>query len=425
MKIRQSRYRFEYILFVSILLLLTPLAPSAYAQDGPRCFQVPGITNCIEGRFLEYWLQNGGLPVFGYPITAAVPQQTAEGSFVTQYFERNRFELHPEKARPYDVLLGRLGDDALQQQGQDWSTFPKAQANAAHYFFETGHAVGHDPFWGYWSTHGLEFDGQAGTSFAESLALFGLPLSEPRMETNSSGDTVLTQWFERTRFEDHDAQGVLLGLLGNETHGAPVDPPAPTPPAPQGLQIVAKGFGQDGRWIGYGFVLQNNQSNAIGDIEYQVAAYDAGGKVIDTDHSFVEIMYPGEQLGVGGDMVLPEGKEATRIEVQARSSQAPNPDYAELGSNPLSASNVNYEPSEYFPTVTAEIINRLGQPITTVKVSAIIYDASGAIIGGGYGYLDFIPANDASAIKIAVHSNGQPARIDVYPMLTILSEIGG
>ena len=51
---------------------------------------------------------------------------------------------------------------------------------------------------------------------AESLALFGLPLSEPAMETNGAGDTVLTQWFERARFEDHGAKGVLLGLLGNE-----------------------------------------------------------------------------------------------------------------------------------------------------------------------------------------------------------------
>jgi hypothetical protein len=37
----------------------------------------------------------------------------------------------------------------------------------------------------------------------EALALFGYPITEPAMETNSSGDTVLTQWFERARFECH------------------------------------------------------------------------------------------------------------------------------------------------------------------------------------------------------------------------------
>src|SRR5687767_1654760 len=109
-------------LLVLAMLLAAGLfnSHSAYAQGSPMCFNVPGITNCIEGRFLEYWQQNGGLPVFGYPITPASMQQTAEGTFLTQYFERNRFEWHPENQRPYDVLLGRLGDDRLKQQGRDW-----------------------------------------------------------------------------------------------------------------------------------------------------------------------------------------------------------------------------------------------------------------------------------------------------------------
>src|SRR3712207_7114943 len=42
-------------------------------------------------------------------------QQTPEGRFTVQYFERQRFELHPEKPRPYDVLLGRLGDERSEE----------------------------------------------------------------------------------------------------------------------------------------------------------------------------------------------------------------------------------------------------------------------------------------------------------------------
>ncbi len=208
------------------------------AQGEPRCFPgVPNITNCIRDRFLEYWEQNGELAVFGYPISVAaneVNRDTGQ-TYLTQWFERNRFELHPENRAPYDVLLGRLGDDRLRQQGRDWKTFPKAAASAAHYFAESGHAVAHEPFWRYWSTHGLEFDGRRGTSFAESLALFGLPLSEPAMETNASGDRVLTQWFERARFEYHPNNPnpfkVLLGLLGNEVRSGS-STPAPQPPVP-------------------------------------------------------------------------------------------------------------------------------------------------------------------------------------------------
>lgn len=216
------------LLALTMLVAVVFPSSSVHAQV-PQCFAVPGITNCIEGRFLEFWQQNGGLAVFGYPITAATQQTTGEGTFLTQYFERNRFEYHPDKARPYDVLLGRLGDDRLKQQGRDWYSFPKGQPNGACLWFaETNHSLC-EPFKSYWEGHGLQ--DPALNAYAKSLALFGLPLSEPAMETNSSGDTVMTQWFERARFENHGAQGVLLGLLGNETRSSSSGAtPTPTPP---------------------------------------------------------------------------------------------------------------------------------------------------------------------------------------------------
>ncbi len=221
-----------YLLVSALLLTVGLFTPrQAAAQGGPLCFNVPGITDCIEGRFHEYWAQNGGLQVFGYPISPATMQQTAEGTFLTQYFERNRFELHPEKARPYDVLLGRLGDDRLKQLGRDWFGFPKGQpTEGCLWFGETGHSVcdqeGGVGFRSYWEGHGLQ--DPALSQYARSLALFGLPLSEPALETNEAGDTVLTQWFERARFEWHPGQPrefkVLLGLLGNETRDAAAEP---------------------------------------------------------------------------------------------------------------------------------------------------------------------------------------------------------
>ncbi|HLL55048.1 MAG TPA: hypothetical protein VK447_15945 [Myxococcaceae bacterium] len=51
------------------------------------------------------------------------------------------------------------------------------------------------------------------------LGAFGYPISNARMETNSSGFTVCTQWFERQRFELSSSGTVQLGLLGNERKG--------------------------------------------------------------------------------------------------------------------------------------------------------------------------------------------------------------
>jgi Mg-chelatase subunit ChlD len=197
----------------------TPRKLPNTAVDAGSSMTFPETDYSLDGEFLSFWRTNGGLLVFGYPIDSA---RQANGR-VAQWLERNRFELHPENATPYRVLLGRLGVEELERQGRAWQSLPKADATAAHYFAETGHAIA-PQFWSYWSSHGLEFDSRGGTSTAEALALFGYPISEPRMETNADGDTVLTQWFERARFEFHPnnpvAYRVLLGLLGGEAHQA-------------------------------------------------------------------------------------------------------------------------------------------------------------------------------------------------------------
>jgi hypothetical protein len=64
-------------------------------------------------------------------------------------------------------------------------------------------------------------------AFQGSLALFGLPLTSAKLEKASDGSQVVTQWFERARFEWHPDKPrefrVLLGLLGNELQGQKPD----------------------------------------------------------------------------------------------------------------------------------------------------------------------------------------------------------
>ncbi len=232
---------------VTALLIMVSIAlPARLTQaQAERCFPETGY--CIAGRFLQFWEQHGGLPVFGYPISPAQPELNRDtgATYLTQWFERNRFEQHPANDPPYDVLLGRLGDDLLLHAGRRWrdeSPAPQSGGDCL-WFAQTGRNVcdqeAGSGFKSYWLSHGLEFDGRPGYSFEESLALFGLPLTEPRVETNTSGDTVVTQWFERARFEWHPANPapyrVLLGLAGNEGRGLrqqPIAPPFPPPSAP-------------------------------------------------------------------------------------------------------------------------------------------------------------------------------------------------
>jgi Alginate lyase len=224
----------------SILLLVLLIAfgasatPNAQGQNNQRCF--PETSFCIGGRIRQYWEQNGGLPVFGFPISPLQEQSIEGRPFQTQWFERNRLELHPENPRPYDVLLGRLGVDRLAQQGRDWAGFAKSapQPNC-RFFAETGQNVC-GAILSSWRASGLEFDGRRGASEAENLALFGLPVSPPQTE-RIEGQEYIVQWFERARFELHPENqppyNVLLGRLG-------AMPPVcgASAPAPQGMPCV-------------------------------------------------------------------------------------------------------------------------------------------------------------------------------------------
>jgi hypothetical protein len=192
------------------------------------------------------------LAVFGLPITAEREERNRETgkTYLTQWFERNRFEIHPENQRPYDVLLGRLGDDRLQALGRDWQQLPRdvAKQTGCLWFKETQFNVCNQSdgsgaqagFMNYWLTEQLQ-DPRL-DAYGRSLGLLGLPISRPRMETNASGDTVLTQWFERARLEWHPANPpgfrVLLGLLGTESR----------PPVAQPTSSLTTYTSKDGTW---------------------------------------------------------------------------------------------------------------------------------------------------------------------------------
>jgi hypothetical protein len=242
-------------MLVSGCVLALVSTPATQAQTGARCFRETGY--CIAGPIRDFWERNGGLMVFGFPITPQQPEQVEGKTTQVQWFERSRLELHPENAWPYDVLLGRMGADRLGQLRRDWKTFPRiAPSGDCRAFAETGHAICGELL-AAWRAGGLNLDSDPSINENESLALFGLPLSDATPERGSDGRTYTVQWFERARFELHPENqppyNVLLGLLGRE-----LSPKASAPPAPQQsrasapTRLVIDAIGLDYRTVGVG-----------------------------------------------------------------------------------------------------------------------------------------------------------------------------
>jgi hypothetical protein len=199
---------------------IVPAAPVTDPGDG-TWFSESGHT--LGWGFRAFWDANGGLPVFGFPLTQEFSERNPDTTTMrtVQYLERQRYEWHPENAgTPYAVLLGRLGAEDAARRGltatNAFTSLPAApDGSDCGWFAETGHSVC-GRFFQYWSSHGLEF-GDDGMTFRESLALFGFPLSEAFTDPESG---LTTQYFERAVFEWHPANPteyqVLLRRLGAE-----------------------------------------------------------------------------------------------------------------------------------------------------------------------------------------------------------------
>jgi hypothetical protein len=215
--------RRQLLVGLSFLLLVVPTLATGASRTsaehpvGDTTFSETGFT--VPAVFMQYWQSHGGLAIFGYPIS---PVRT-EGDYQVQYFERNRFELHPEnKGTAFEVELGLLGN-VLTADRAFYRATPFIDTPTRRYFAQTGHSLG-GVFLQYWNTQG-------------GLDLFGYPISEELIE---NGYTV--QYFERNRFELHpENQGtafeVLLGLLGRDylalvDKGKVPTPPAKAPPDP-------------------------------------------------------------------------------------------------------------------------------------------------------------------------------------------------
>jgi hypothetical protein len=168
----------------------------------------------LSGIFKKFWEANGGLAQFGYPKTEPFREYNpSDGKvYLAQYFERNRFEYHPDLAgTPYEVELGLLGNQltAYRKANGDgaFNYFADMHYPGGRYFPETGHNL-RNSFKAYWEANG-------------GLSIYGYPTSEEFYEVNpDDGKTYVVQYFERNRMEYHpenkgNRYEVLLGLLGN------------------------------------------------------------------------------------------------------------------------------------------------------------------------------------------------------------------
>lgn len=202
-------YRLPLVLLVLSMVLFT--GSVAWAQGAEdTCQYFPETQHYVCGAFLDFYEDRGGVEIFGYPLTESCHDPGHTGLRV-QYFQRARFELHPDAPPDYRVQLGLLADE----MGHIYppvheNKIPRSNTALRHYFPETQHTV-EFAFLDYFREHG-------------GIDIFGYPRSQFMDEAGR-----IVQYFQRAKMEWHPesrlGSRIKLSNLGEE-YLKRFDPPA-------------------------------------------------------------------------------------------------------------------------------------------------------------------------------------------------------
>jgi hypothetical protein len=210
--------------------------------------------------------------------------------------------------------------------------------------------------------------------------------------------------------ELYPAMTSLTDLTPTDT--IPVDAQEPT--------LEKQGYGQNGTEVGYGLLIKNpNSTYAIEDSQYHITLFAADGTILATEEWYADLLLPNQTLGIGGDIYLNDATNVASIDVQFKSGKF----IATTITQAFTSKNVAFLPDLYYPKITGEIVNPFAKDLSSLEVAAIAFDAAGNIIGGGYTYIDFAPAESSIAVEAYVTTSGTPATVNLYASVSALADI--
>ena len=172
--------RHWFVLSVLLLILIGFAGGGVFAQsqEGREFFSTTG--HWVTGAFLEkYYSVPNPAELFGTPITDAFQDETY--GFTVQYFEKVRFEYHPESIPALRVRVSPLGE-FLYKKG---APLPVGNNLSGCKFFPNvspGFYICHN-FLAFFEKNG-------------GVSQFGYPISNFELQ-----DGLIVQYFQRARFE--------------------------------------------------------------------------------------------------------------------------------------------------------------------------------------------------------------------------------
>lgn len=214
-------------------------------------------------------------------------------------------------------------------------------------------------------------------------------------------------------------------ILVDGTPQVVVEPinPTPTPDLvnPNPVRITELEYVQTGTDLRIIAKLFNTLTDAIlRDVQVEVLALDANGTRIAHEVRTVRYLFPRETTGLVQDFELLPGLETYTVEVRVKEGLK---DRQLRYSQPLVVDKTGWVEAEDGIRLTGWINNSDPYTYTNVELNAIAYNASGLIIGGGRGMIDFVPEKDRTGVSVLVdiQADQEIALVEIYPWITAQS----
>ncbi len=204
-----------------------------------------------------------------------------------------------------------------------------------------------------------------------------------------------------------------------------VDPvnPTPTPDLvnPNPVRITELEYLQTGTKLQITAKLFNTLTDAIlRDVQVEVLALDANGTRLAHEVRTVRYLFPRETTGLVQDFELLPGLQTASVEVRVKEGIK---DRQLRYSQPLFVKNTSWVEAADGIRLTGWISNSDPYTYSKVELNAIAYNATGLIVGGGRGMIDFVPQEDRTGVSIManIQADQEIALVEIYPWITAQS----
>lgn len=190
------------------------------------------------------------------------------------------------------------------------------------------------------------------------------------------------------------------------------------------LQVSGQGFSQlrpdsiGNSYVSYGVVVRNPNATVYAEnVRVSITFLDAGSKVVASKSETISVILPAQEAAIGDTT---SAADVTKIDVQVLGDDWSDP-LEPVGA--FRTEGVSTRQQQYGGLkTTGTIVSTFAKNIENPKAVVIYKDASGAVLGGAYTYVDFVPAGGRIGFEVtgSVAVPGVTST-SVYVSLTSLS----